>query len=308
MFPALGVRWVTTGEDVYGTACPGMDALGDIRQLQLGEKRGSQAIEKKVMPPLAAPVSMKTLRTSILPGDINYTDEREGQKGLRPVHEVNLSIQELEAKQEQIRFRIRRAFYEDLFLMLASSDRSQITAREVEERHEEKLLALGPVLEQLNQDLLDPLIDLVFDYMLRQGLVPEPPDELQGIELKVEYISIMAQAQKLAGVSIIERFAGFVGGVAAQVGPEAIDKVDIDQLIDEYGEITSVPPGIIRSDEQVAEIRAQRSQAQQAQVQAEQGAALAGAAKDLSQADLEGNNALRSLLQLSRAGQVVPGA
>ena len=156
-FPVLVPRWEVTGEDTYGTSCPGMIALGDIRQLQTGEKRSLQAIEKKVNPPMIAPTALKRVKTSILPGDITYTDEREGLKGFRAAHDINFQIQELEGKQEQIRIRIQRAFFEDLFLQLSRTDRREITAREIEERHEEKLLALGPVLEQLNQDLLDQI-------------------------------------------------------------------------------------------------------------------------------------------------------
>ncbi len=302
-FPILCPRWEVTGEDVYGTSCPGMEALGDIRQLQLGEKRSMQAIEKMVNPPMVGPPELKTARSSILPGDITYLSERDGMKGFRPIHEVNPRIQELEGKQEQIRQRISRCFYEDLFLMLANSDRREITAREIEERHEEKLLALGPVLEQLNQDLLDPLIDNTFDIMLRQGLIPEPPEEVQGMALKVEYISVMAQAQKLVGIAGIERFAGFVGSMVAQTqNPELLDKVDADQMIDEYGDAVGISPRIIRSDDEVDEIRANRAQAQQAQVKSEKIRDLAASAKDLSQADMSGDNALKRLVDQAEAG------
>jgi len=304
-FPILCPRWEITGEDVYGTNCPGMTALGDIRQLQIGEKRGAQAIEKMVNPPMVAPTALRTMKTTILPGDITYSDEREGQRGFRPAHEVNFRIAELEAKQDQVRQRIRRAFYEDLFLMLATIDRRQITAREIDERHEEKLLMLGPVLEQLNQDLLDPLIDNTFDIMLRQGLIPRPPEELQGTTLKVEYISIMAQAQKLAGIGGIERFAGFVGQIAG-FDPQVLDKIDRDQMVDEYGEITSVPPRIIVPDEQVAAIRQARVEAAQAQQAAAMAADAARTVKDLSSAKMGEDNALTRLEELSRAGAITP--
>jgi hypothetical protein len=296
LFPILVPRWGVTGEDVYGTSCPGMDGLGDIKQLQLGEKRGAEAIEKKIRPPMVAPTSMRNTRSSILPGDVTYTDVREGQQGFRPAHEVNISLVELENKQDQIRRRIQRCFYEDLFLMLATSDRRDFTAREIDERHEEKLLALGPVLEQLNQDLLDPLIDILFDIMNRQGLLPEPPQELQGVPLKVEYLSVMAQAQKYLSLSGIERYAQFAGQVAG-MDPNSIDKTDIDQLLDVYGDITSVPPGIIRTDDQVAAIRAQKQKAAQAQATAQMVEQGASAAKNLSQADLSGDNALTAMLQ-----------
>lgn len=303
-FPVLAPRWEVTGEDVYGTECPGMIALGDIKQLQHGEKRGMQAIDKMVNPPMVGPSSLRGQKASILPGDVTYSDEREGTKGFRPAHEVHFRLVEHEEKQERKRYLIRRAFYEDLFLMLAESDRRQITAREIDERHEEKLLALGPVLEQLNQDCLDPLIDIAFDIMERQGLIPPPPEELQGLDLKVEYISIMHQAQKLAGLAGIDRFMRFSGEVA-QFKPEVLDKIDGDQLLDEYGEITGVPPRIIRPDDAVAEIRQGRAQMEQAQQQAEVIGQGAKAAKDLASVDMEKQSMLKALMEQQQAGQIV---
>lgn len=115
----------------------------------------------------------------------------------------NLRIDHLDAKMSKIEYRISRAFYEDLFLMIQNmKDRSQITAREIDERHEEKLLALGPVLERLNSDLLDQLIEITFAIMVKQNLIPPAPEELQGVPLKIEYVSVMAQAQKMIGVQV----------------------------------------------------------------------------------------------------------
>ena len=230
-------------------------------------------------------------------------------QGFKPSHDVDFSLREHEEKQAQIRQRIQRAFYEDLFLMIAESDRREITAREIEERHEEKLLALGPVLEQLNQDLLDPLIDNTFDFMVKQGFVPEPPEELQQEgqrKLKVEYVSIMAQAQKLFGISSIERFAGFVGGLIQQTGDVSIArKVNIDQMIDQYAERLSIDPTIIRPDEEVEAIAEQQNKAIQAQQTGEVIKNASGAARDLSQADLEKDSALKRLVDQAQAGQLV---
>lgn len=306
-FPVLCPRWEINGEDVYGTSCPGMDALGDVRQLQKGESRGLQAIEKMVNPPMTGPSSLKNQSASILPGDVTYLDLRDGQAGFRPVHEVRFSVQELEGKQVQVRERIRRAFYEDLFLMLSASDRRQITAREIDERHEEKLLALGPVLEQLNQDLLDPLIDNMFEIMVKQGLIPPPPEEIsQGQDLKVEYISVMAQAQKLYGIGGLERFSAFVGQVA-QVDQSALQKINTDQLIDVYADITSIPAGIVRGDDEVAGIRAQIQQQQQQAQQAAINEQQSKTAKNLSQSTLGDSNALQEMLAQANAGSPTQG-
>ena len=300
-FPVLCPRWEVTGEDQYGTECPGMIALGDIKALQTMQKRKAQAIDKMVNPPLVGPSSLQNSRTSLLPGDTTFLDVREGQQGLRPIHEVNPRINELVMDIREYQARIQRAFYEDLFLMLANSDRRQITAREIDERHEEKLLALGPVLEQLNQDLLDPLIDITFQIMMRQGLIPEAPEEIQGMNIKVEYISIMAQAQKLAGIASIERFAGFASNILA-ANPETMDKIDMDQMIDVYADRLSLQPGIVRPDEDVEKIRANRQQAQAQAQGVEQIATGAKAARDLSSADMEGDNALTRLIQNANAG------
>ena len=293
-FPILCPRWEITGEDIYGTDCPGMIALGDVKQMQLGEKRIMQAVEKIINPPMVAPTLLRSQKASILPADITYVDEREGQRGFRPAHEINFRINEMENKQQQVRQRISRAFFEDLFLMLAQSDRRQITAREIEERHEEKLLALGPVLEQLNQDLLNPLIDIAFEMHVRQQLIPPAPEELQGSDLKVEYISIMAQAQKLVGIAGVERFTGFVGQMAS-FDPSVLDKIKPDQIVDVYADMTSVPPSIIRTDEDTETLRAQKAQQVQQQQKMNMIQQGAVAAKDLSQAKLDEENVLSKL-------------
>lgn len=304
-FPVLCPRWEVTGEDVYGTDCPGMVALGDIKQLQQGEKRLAQAIDKMVNPPMVGPPELRNQKASLLHGEITYLNQMNGAKAFHPAHEVNPQILNLDNKQQQIRQRISRAFYEDLFLMMANMDRRDITATEIDERKEEKLLALGPVLEQLNQDMLDPEIDITFDLMLRQGLIPPAPKELQGVQLKVEYISIMAQAQKLIGISSVERFSGFVGQLAQAV-PDTLHKINVDQIVDVYGDMTSIPPGIIRTDEEAAQIRQGIQQAQQQQQQAEVLKQGAGAARDLANTDLSKDSVLNRLLEQSKAGQAVP--
>src|ERR1019366_7179086 len=96
----------------------------------------------------------------------------------------------------------------------------QKTAYEIARMSEEKFLVLGPVLDQLNQDVLDPNFTNLFTFMMRQGAIPPPPQELQGHTIKATYISIMAQAQKLAGVGNIERFTQFVTSTSQAV-PDA---------------------------------------------------------------------------------------
>lgn len=300
-FPVLCPRWEVSGEDIYGTDCPGMTALGDIRALQTMTKRLAQAVEKSINPPMTAPTVMRHARVSVLPGDITYMNSAERGGKFEPAYQIDPNITALLEMIREHQFRIKRAYFEDLFLMLADLDRKNITATEIVERKEEKLLALGPVLEQLNTDLLDPLIDIAFLIMERQGMIPEAPEELADTDLKVEYISIMHQAQKAAGLAGIERFTDYVQRVA-EFKPEVLDKLDADQAVDEVAEILGVPPSIVVPDDEVAALREARALLAKQKEAQEQLAATASASKDLASADLDGNNALSALMEQSEAG------
>lgn len=288
----LAPRWIANGNNSYGDS-PAMDALGDAKALQFEERRKAQSLDKLVDPPMTAPTSLKNQRVSLLPGDVTYVDVTSDRSGFRPVYEIRPDIQWQNASINEIRDRINSAMYADLFLMLAMSDRRQITAREIEERHEEKLLQLGPVLERLNDELLDPLIDRTFAIMVRRSepfwrgvmdgnpILPPPPEELKGVDLKIEYISILAQAQKMVGIQAVDRLIMFTGQLAAaSADPSVFDKIDKDQAIDEYGEMLGVSPRVIVPDETVAQVRQDRQQQQNMQ----QMAAMAGPAVQATQA------------------------
>lgn len=277
--PFMAPRFEVVGEDPYASNCPGMMALGSARGLQKEVRRKLEAIEKMVNPPLQAPTSLRNQYSSLLPGDVTYVDASSPQGGVRPIFEVNPRINELQQDIFETQQRISQSFFADLFLMLTQSDRRQITAREVEERHEEKLLMLGPVLENIHTELLDPLVERAFGMMERNGEIADPPPQLEGEPLKVEYISILAQAQQAVGIAGIERTMGFVGNMAG-INPDILDKIDFDQTVDEYSSMSGVPPTIIRSDDMVESLRAARAQQQQAAQMAE----MAGPIKDSAQA------------------------
>lgn len=295
-FPFLVPTWELTGEDIYGTSSPGMEALAACKELQITEKRVSRAIEKQLNPALQGPTSLRNQKASLLAGDITYVDDANSKGGLRPIHEVSMAIDKVEQRIERIERRISRCFYEDLFLMLAQMEGIQPrNEAEIAERHEEKLLALGPVLEGTNDALLDPLTDIQFSIMQRFGLVPEPPEELAGQDLRVEYESIMAKAQKLVGVAGTERFVSFVGNMAAAF-PIVLKKVNALAVVDEYGDMMGVSSQIVRTDEEVQADVEREQAAQQAAQMAERVPAMAGAAKQLSEADMSTDNALTRLL------------
>jgi hypothetical protein len=258
-FPALCPRWHKMGGDIYGSS-PGMETLGDIKQLQHEQLRKANAIDYQTKPPLQVPAGMKGRDIDYLPGGVTYVDQPGAQNAVSTLFNVGLDLNHLLMDIQDVRERVRGGFYADLFLMLAGSDTTRMTATEVAERHEEKLLMLGPVLERLHNELLKPLIDETFFKMLAAGILPPAPEELQGVELDVEFVSMLAQAQRAIGVNSIDRFVGGLGMVA-QMRPEVLDKLNPDKWADAYADMLGVDPELIVSSEDVAIVRQQRAEA-----------------------------------------------
>jgi hypothetical protein len=293
-FPIMAPRWeMTTTADIYGVG-PGWYALGDIKSLYRMEKDSLLAINKMADPPLMVDASVEgTINT--LPGGITRSSEKVPNTGVRPAYQVNPDISALEAKMQSKKAQISSRFYADLFKMMIESDRRDITAREVEEKHSEKLLLLGPVVTRMQSDLHGPAIERTFAIALRHQLVPPPPPEIEGQPIKVEYISLLAQAQRSIGAVSIEQEAQFVGGMA-QVFPEAVDNYDVDEAIREHANMIGTPQRIIRSKEQVAGIRQARAQQQASMQMQAQAEMMAKSAKTLSDTQVGDRNALEHIV------------
>jgi len=157
------------------------------------------------------------------------------------------------------------------------------TTFEIAERKEEKLLALGPVLENIYGGQLDPIIERVYAILGRRHLLPAAPEEIQGGELDVEYVSMLAQAQKAVSTGAIERVAGFVGSFAASM-PQALDKFNVDSAINKYVDLLGAPASILVGDDEVQEIRQARAEQMAQQQQMAQMAQAVPAIKQTAEA------------------------
>lgn len=293
--PFISPRWDIVGNDAYGRS-PGMDALGDIKQLQVEQKRKAQSIDKGVNPPMVADISLKNEPASLLPGGVTYVSNTQGV-GFKPVYEQRIDLGDLREDIKDVQERVRITFFNDLFMMISQLDTVR-TATEIDARKEEKLIQLGPVLERFENEALDPAIEAVFDIMLRADppLLPPIPQELLGKKIKVEYISMLAEAQKAASTAGIERLAAFVGNLSA-AKPEALDNIDIDQMIEDYADYLGVSPKSIVPLAKVIQIRAKRDQQMQQQQQLQNSMAAAQGAQTLSQTDVGGGvNALQKMI------------
>ena len=260
-FPAFGVRWDVAGGDIYGRS-PGMDTLPDCVLLHSMTASMLKALHKEVDPPMIVAGDKKDV--NLLPGGVTFVSAVQGQgQGVYPALQLRHNIQGTAAAIGQVQQKVREGLFNDLFRMLLDSDRRNVTAREVAAKEEEKMVLIGPVLERLHDELLIPVISRTFNLMAAGNYLPPWPEEMGEQPLKVEFVSVLAQAQKMVGTGAIERYVGFVGQMA-QMAPEILDVVNPDKVADAYGDYLGVDAVIIRSQEERDQIREQRAQAQAA--------------------------------------------
>lgn len=304
-FPACCPRWEVGAGEAYGFG-PGLEALPDARALQYLERRKAVMIDKFATPPTQSfGSSSSQMRVNHRAGDHTFVPDAGAQgsmAGVRVLYEMSAQGQAgIEREIERTENRIARAYYQDIFMMLAESDRRQITAREIDERREEKLLQLGPVVERVHGEALEPLVTRTFNIMMRargpqgQMMVPEPPKILQGMDLKVTFISMLAQAQRAVAVGGIERLASIVGSLSGAY-PSVLDKFDADQAVDEYADAIGTPTGIVVADDQVEKIRADKAKQAQGQAAAQMAMQGADTAKVLADTTVSDQNLLGRML------------
>lgn len=299
-FPFMAFRWDVTDDanDPYGDG-PGIEILGDAIGVQLLEKRKAQAVDKVVHPPMAGPSTVKPTNLSLIPNGFTPVDAIQGGQQFKASQEINHQAPGVIGLEiEKHEKRMKEGMYNDIWLMMASSDRREVTAREVDERHEEKMIQLGPVVDRATDEVIDPLVEYTIAQAIEAGELDPPPPDLQGVPLRVENISILAQAQKLVGTVGLERLAGFTGNIAA-VDPSIMDNVDRDELVRNYADMLGVDPSNLTSRERMAMERQARAEQQRAQQMGEAAPALkagADAAKVLSETDVRGDSALSRLM------------
>lgn len=291
----LAPRWDPIDGETWSASSPGMDALGDAVQLQQQQRDKAMANQLAWNPSMQGPAGMRGRTHRAIPGRLTTVAAADLQKGgLRPTHEVRPDVSGLIMDIQETQRRVDEAFYAPLFRMASQygiEGVKNVTATAIAELHEEKLIQLGPVLESLDHALLTPLIEATFHYMQEAEILPPAPQRLEGRPIKVEFISLLAQAQKAVGIAAIERTIGFVG-TAAQLNPNALDKLDFDAAIDEFAEQVGPPPSIIVTTKDAMKNREARAKQQQQAAMMEQAEPMANAAKLLSEANERGQRAV----------------
>lgn len=311
-WPIPVARYLVTGDESYAKG-PGWFAEGDSKGLQLLEKDDITAVELGIKPPMQATAEAAMKGINLVPAGKTIVKQ---DAAVKPLFQVNINLQHLQEKIEQLEDRVKKHYSADLFRMLEQQTQT-MTAREVIERTQEKMQQLGPVVQRMQFEFLSMIIERVYNILDRAGIFPPIEDsdmqqQLNGEEIKIEYISPLAQAQKMSGLVNIEQAFAFTAQ-AAQADPTLWYKVNLPETINRYFDMLGAPATMKRSDDeyeksvqQIQQQQAQEKQEQNAMNLAQAAAPAAQAAKNATDAANDGNPALRQMLGLDEGG-ITPG-
>jgi len=299
--PFVSPRWYVNNNETYGKMCPGRNSLGNCKQLQSMMYDYMDAINKELNPATQGTADLSEVST--IPGDYNKINPTGPDATIKRLVEINPQLavmwQAIQDKKQQI----SEDFYIDLFMSVSMREDKQMTAEEVRAISGERMMALGPALENMHDEFLNPATEILFDYGMEAGVYPDIRNYvsesdlqyLQGQNIKTDYISIMAQAQKIVDLGRIDQVIAY-GEKLAGLDPTVMDKLDSDQVIDEVADMTGAPGSIIRSDEAVVQIRQNRAKQQQMQQAAEMAQTAANVGSAASKMPMDQDTALTRFL------------
>jgi hypothetical protein len=262
-FPYFCPRFYKNSGEAYGYS-PAYTCFPSIKRLNNATSLYEAAAYQDAYPPWLMEHDGLMGTLDLRKDAINYQRQPLSQgaavQSLKHDRNIQVGIDYM-VRQEQ---KIQRAFFVDLFLMLSQAP--NMTATEVIERTQEKMLILGPVLGRLQAELLNPIIYRTFNIMLRRGMLPQVPEALMGADWDVVYVSPLAKAQRAVQAKDMQTFLAIIGQMA-QMAPSVLDKVDADKAVDKFAKVYSIDPDLIRSDDDVDATRQAQAQMQQNQMQ-----------------------------------------
>lgn len=252
-FPYAVPRWYKVAGEKYGRS-PAMTALPDVKMLQEMARTTIKAAQKIVDPPLLVPDDAMIGPVATIPGGLNFY---RGEREIAPLQTgANIPIS-LEMMQD-LRNRIMKTFYADI---MQPAMEKQMTAYEYSKIVEQAMRLLGPVVGRMQSELLGITISRVFGILARTGQLPEQPEELDGREFSVEYVSPLANAQRAQKIDSAIQLITIAGQIAA-FAPRVLERFNEDGFLQWAGNELNVDAELILDDEELAQ-KQQAAQNQQ---------------------------------------------
>lgn len=291
-FPYAVFESEVNGEDVYPCECPGVNALPDVKQLMSMVVDEGKAVKKMISPTYKGPASLKNKKMIDAPAA--FIEEDENGRGLSPIYEVNPRVLEVDSIIDKLKESIKETFYNDLFAMILNTAERTRTATEVNELKEEKMVLLSPLLQQIHNGL-NQVMDWVFQECITLNILPEPPDEIIGENMDIEFVSTLAQAQKAAKISSMERFTTFTINLAQSLDTSLKKKLNANKIIDDYADFANISPEQLVATKEVEKQKHQEEEAEKQKSAIEQAKEGSEIIKNIAGTDSYGSDLMARL-------------
>jgi len=276
-FPYMVPRWTKTAGEVYGRS-PAMTAMPDIKMINEMSKTVIKAAQKATDPPLLVPDDGFMLPLRTIPGGLNYYRSGTQDKvmplieGVRP----DIGLEFIDSR----RTHVLKTFHVDWMQM---REGPSMTATEVLQRQEERMRLMGPMVGRLQFELLGPMIDRVFNIMARRKMLPPPPPAIEGRNMRIDYVSPVARAQKTQQLFSFTRLLEALVPLG-NIKPEVFDNIDADGTVRWAAKLLDAPLETLLSVEKLQAMRQQRSEQQAEMAEVARGREMAATAKDAANA------------------------
>lgn len=246
--PIIAFRWSKAAGETYGRG-PLLNSMPDVETLNLVVELTLQKAEIDVVGMWQADddgvVNPDVIE--LVPGTI--VPRAMGSRGLEPLQSggrmdmTNFILSDM-------RHNIRKALFTET---LGKPEGTPMSATEAHERMADVSRVVGSAYGRLLAEQLTPLLRRVVYILRKQGKITIP--KVNGREVKILYVSPLAQAQHNENVGRVGRFAQFMN---AAFGPQMTNVIiDAGEAAQYVARESGVPEALIRSD-------AERDQIQQA--------------------------------------------
>ena len=252
--PVAVSRYQVIGAQSYGVG-PAWFAQSDVRMLYKMLKDAFTNMELFILPPLQVADGVDV---DYKPGGITYNSE-PGRDKVETLFNLTPIFRDVFEAAERTRDNINRAYHVNLFTMLDQSafNKQGRTAYELALRNEEKLQQLAGVIENQHSEYFNHIIKRSYAVLERADAMPAFDEtflgEVKADAVKVEYVSPLAQAQKMSGIQSIESVLGFIGQISS-LEPNVMSMANFADMVRLYADKVGLETCLLKSKEEYEEI------------------------------------------------------
>ena len=300
LHPVTYCPWHRVQNDPYGYDHPGEYALKLINQIQHGEKRGGQAVDYGIMPHFIGSSRFKFSGKrvdNLPPGGFTPTNDRLALEfGLKPIHNTNFRLDHNEQRISRFEKIINDCYMVNYFLRISMIDQANVSATQINETSQERLLVLGPTYNVMEPNVFETSIEFQIEKMYENNNLPEPPEELLNentgeLDLGVEYVSVLAKALKIQEVKNNDQYLALMTAHGERY-PEMAKKVKGVGFANDFAELMGVRPKNVLTDDEVAQLSRMENQRRAEDMQMQREMLQAKAGKDMAGAKLQDGSSL----------------